>query len=102
MPYTSKISDELCFIKSMHTEAINHDPAVTFIQTGSQLPGRPSIGSWLSYGLGSDNKNLPGFVVLITKDKYGQPLYSRSWGNGFLPHNTKEYNLDQGKILFYI
>ena len=97
MPYTSKISDELCFIKSMHTEAINHDPAVTFIQTGSQLPGRPSIGSWLSYGLGSDNKNLPGFVVLITKDKYGQPLYSRSWGNGFLPSQYQGVQFRSGK-----
>ena len=97
MPYTSKISDELCFIKSMHTDAINHDPAVTFIQTGSQLPGRPSIGSWLSYGLGSDNKNLPGFVVLITKDKYGQPLYSRSWGNGFLPSQYQGVQFRSGK-----
>ena len=97
MPYTSKISDELCFIKSMHTEAINHDPAVTFIQTGSQLPGRPSIGSWLSYGLGSDNTNLPGFVVLITKDKYGQPLYSRSWGNGFLPSQYQGVQFRSGK-----
>ena len=97
MTYTSKISDELCFIKSMHTEAINHDPAVTFIQTGSQLPGRPSIGSWLSYGLGSDNKNLPGFVVLITKDKYGQPLYSRSWGNGFLPSQYQGVQFRSGK-----
>ena len=97
MPYTSRISDELCFIKSMHTEAINHDPAVTFIQTGSQLPGRPSIGSWLSYGLGSDNKNLPGFVVLITKDKYGQPLYSRSWGNGFLPSQYQGVQFRSGK-----
>ena len=97
MPYTSKIVDELCFIKSMHTEAINHDPAVTFIQTGSQLPGRPSIGAWLSYGLGSDNKNLPEFVVLITKDKYGQPLYSRSWGNGFLPSQHQGVQFRSGK-----
>ena len=97
MPHISKISDELCFIKSMHTEAINHDPAVTFIQTGSQIPGRPSIGSWLSYGLGSDNKNLPGFVVLITKDKYGQPLYSRSWGNGFLPSQHQGVQFRSGK-----
>jgi len=85
MPHTSKIVDELCFVKSMYTEEINHDPAVTFIQTGSNLPGRPSMGSWISYGLGSDNKNLPEFVVLVTKDKQGQPLYARSWGNGFLP-----------------
>ncbi|MEL0073678.1 MAG: DUF1501 domain-containing protein [Flavobacteriaceae bacterium] len=97
MPHIGALADDLCFIKSMHTEAINHDPAVTFIQTGSQLPGRPSIGSWLSYGLGSDNKNLPGFVVLITKDKYGQPLYSRSWGNGFLPSQHQGVQFRSGK-----
>ena len=78
MPHTAKIVDELCFIRSMYTEAINHDPAATFIQTGSQFPGRPSIGAWMSYGLGSDNENLPSFVVLVTKDKFGQPLYSLS------------------------
>ncbi len=97
MPYTSKIVDELCFIKSMYTEAINHDPAVTFLQTGSQLPGRPSIGAWLSYGLGTDNKNLPEFVVLLTKDKYGQPLYSRLWGNGFLPSQYQGVQFRSGK-----
>jgi hypothetical protein len=97
MPHTSKIVDELCFIKSMYTEAINHDPAVTFIQTGSQLPGRPSIGSWLSYGLGTDNKNLPEFVVLLTKEKYGQPLYSRLWGNGFLPSQHQGVQFRSGK-----
>jgi hypothetical protein len=97
MPHTSKIVDELCFIKSMYTEAINHDPAVTFLQTGSQLPGRPSIGSWLSYGLGTDNKNLPEFVVLLTKDKYGQPLYSRLWGNGFLPSQHQGVQFRSGK-----
>ena len=97
MPYTSKIVDNLCFIKSMYTEAINHDPAITFLQTGSQLPGRPSIGSWLSYGLGTDNKNLPEFVVLLTKDKYGQPLYSRLWGNGFLPSQHQGVQFRSGK-----
>jgi hypothetical protein len=85
MPHTAKMVDELCFIRSMHTEHINHDPAITFFQTGHQLPGRPSMGSWLSYGLGSANENLPGFVVLISKDRIDQPLYSRLWGNGFLP-----------------
>lgn len=85
MPHTAKIVDELCFVRSMYTEAINHDPAITFVQTGSQFPGRPSMGSWVSYGLGSDNANLPAFVVLVTKGKNGQPLYSRLWGNGFLP-----------------
>jgi len=102
MPHTAKITDELCFIKSMYTEAINHDPAVTFIQTGSQFPGRPSIGSWVSYGLGSDNANLPGFVVLVTKDKFGQPLYSRLWGNGFLPseHQGVQFRAGKNPVLF--
>jgi hypothetical protein len=73
----------------MYTEAINHDPAITFLQTGSQISGRPSIGAWLHYGLGSDNANLPAFVVLVTRGKVGQPLYSRLWGSGFLPANTR-------------
>jgi uncharacterized protein DUF1501 len=88
MPYTARIADRLCFIKSMHTEAINHDPAVTFFQTGAQLAGRPSIGAWLSYGLGSENKDLPAFVVMIsqgTGNPNDQPLYDRLWGSGFLP-----------------
>jgi hypothetical protein len=86
IPHTAKIIDRLTFIKSMHTEAINHDPAVTFFQTGFQLAGRPSIGSWLSYGLGSENKDLPGFVVMISSTGKGdQPLYDRLWGSGFLP-----------------
>ncbi len=85
LPHTAKVVDDLCFIRSMHTEAINHDPAITFMQTGSQLSGRPSIGSWLSYGLGTDNENLPAFVVLITPGKVDQPLYARLWGSGFLP-----------------
>ena len=88
LPHTAAMSDELCFIKSMHTEAINHDPAVTFFQTGFQLAGRPSIGSWLSYGLGSENRDLPAFVVMISVAGSGrgdQPLYDRLWGSGFLP-----------------
>ncbi len=85
MPHTAKMVDELCFLRSMHTEHINHDPAITFFQTGHQLPGRPSMGAWLSYGLGSANENLPAFVVLISKDRIDQPLYSRLWGTGFLP-----------------
>ena len=97
MPHTAKVVDDLCFVKSMYTEAINHDPAVTFIQTGSQFPGRPSMGSWLSYGLGSDNENLPSFVVLVTKDKTGQPLYARSWGNGFLPSQYQGVQFRAGK-----
>jgi len=98
MPHTAKIVDELCFIKSMYTEAINHDPAITFLQTGSQIPGRPSIGSWVSYGLGTDNKNLPEFVVLVTKGKTGgQPLYARLWGNGFLPSQHQGVQFRSGK-----
>ncbi|HIF01570.1 MAG: DUF1501 domain-containing protein [Fuerstiella sp.] len=84
LPHTAKIADELCFVKSMHTEAINHDPAITFIQTGAQLAGRPCMGSWLSYGLGSENKDLPAFVAMVSGGG-GQPLYDRLWGSGFLP-----------------
>ncbi len=87
LPYTAQVADDICVIKSMHTEAINHDPAITFFQTGHQQAGRPSIGSWLSYGLGSDNENLPSFCVLLSRGTgrpQGQPLYSRLWGNGFL------------------
>jgi len=97
MPYTSQIVDELCFVKSMYTEAINHDPAITFLQSGSQQPGRPSMGSWLSYGLGSENSNLPAFVVLVTKNKMGQPLYARLWGNGFLPSHHQGVQFRAGK-----
>ncbi len=90
LPHTAKIADEITIIKSMHTEAINHDPAITFIQTGSQQPGRPSIGAWVSYGLGSENQNLPGFVVLVSQSNTpanDQPLFSRLWSSGFLPSN---------------
>jgi hypothetical protein len=85
LPHTAKVADELCVVRSLYTEAINHDPAITFLQTGSQLSGRPSMGAWLTYGLGRDNENLPAFVVLITPGKTDQPLYSRLWGTGFLP-----------------
>ena len=87
MPHTAKIVDDLCFIKSMHTEAINHDPGITFFQTGAQLAGRPSIGAWLSYGLGTMNSDLPTFVAMVSKGsaQAGQPLYDRLWGSGFLP-----------------
>jgi hypothetical protein len=84
LPYTARIADELCFIKSMHTEAINHDPAITFMQTGAQLAGRPSLGAWLAYGLGSENADLPAFVAMISGSG-DQPLYDRLWGSGFLP-----------------
>jgi hypothetical protein len=96
-PHTAKVVDDLCFVKSMYTEAINHDPAITFFQTGSQISGRPSIGSWLSYGLGSDNDNLPSFVVLLTKGKGGQPLYARLWGSGFLPSRHQGVQFRAGK-----
>jgi hypothetical protein len=97
MPWTAKMVDELCFVKSAYTEAINHDPAITFFQTGSQLAGRPSMGAWLSYGLGSANENLPAFVVLISKDRIDQPLYARLWGNGFLPSNHQGVQFRSGK-----
>jgi len=84
MPHLKGVADELCFVKSMHTEAINHDPAITFFQTGFQLAGRPSVGAWLSYGLGNENDNLPTFVAM-TSNRGGQPLYDRLWGAGFLP-----------------
>lgn len=102
LPYTAGVVDDLCIIKSMHTEAINHDPAITFFQTGSQIAGRPSMGSWLSYGLGSENENLPAFCVLITKDKGGQPLYARLWGNGFLPslHQGVQFRSGRDPVLY--
>ncbi len=87
LPNLAGVADELCFVKSVYTEAINHDPAITFIQTGAQIAGRPSLGAWVDYGLGSTNENLPAFCVLVTKNKSGQPLYSRLWGSGFLPSN---------------
>ncbi|MDH3652043.1 MAG: DUF1501 domain-containing protein, partial [Saprospiraceae bacterium] len=101
-PHQAEITDELCFIHSMHTDAINHDPASTFIQTGSQFPGRPAIGAWIDYGLGSDNENLPAFIVLITKGKGGQPLYSRLWGNGFLPsqHQGVQFRAGKDPVLY--
>lgn len=98
LPHHQKMVDDLCFIKSMHTEAINHDPAITFIQTGSQQAGRPSIGSWLSYGLGSENENLPAFVVLLSRsNNYDQPLYAKLWGNGFLPSNHQGVLFQSGE-----
>lgn len=84
MPNLATVADELCFVKSMFTEAINHDPAITFFQTGAELAGRPSFGAWLSYGLGSLSEDLPAFVVLASANKGDQPLYARLWGSGFL------------------
>ena len=102
LPNTAKVADDMCIVNSMHTEAINHGPGVTFMQTGSQLPGRPSMGSWLSYGLGSMNENLPNFVTLVTKEKSGQPLVSRLWGSGFLPgkHAGTRFRSAKDAILY--
>ena len=97
LPHTAKIADEICVVKSMYTEAINHGPGVTYLQTGSQFPGRPSIGAWLDYGLGAENQNLPSFVVLVTKNKGGQPLVSRFWGSGFLPSKHQGVRFRSGK-----
>ncbi len=102
LPYTAKIADDITVVNSMYTEAINHGPGVTFMQSGSQIAGRPSIGSWMSYGLGSMNENLPSFVVLVTKDKGGQPLVSRLWGSGFLPgkHDGVRFRPDKDAVLY--
>jgi len=87
LPHLAEVVDECCFIQSMFTDQINHDPAVTFFQTGSQIAGRPSIGSWLSYGLGTENRDLPAYTVLtsVGKGRSDQPLYDRLWGSGFIP-----------------
>ena len=97
LPYHRDIVDDVCFIKSMNTEAINHDPAITMFQTGSQIAGRPSLGAWLSYGLGSENANLPGFIVLASAGQGGQPLYSRLWGSGFLDSRYSGVRFRSGK-----
>ena len=101
MPNLAKVADELCFIKSMHTDAINHDPAITFMQTGFQIAGRPSIGSWMSYGLGSENENLPAFVAMLSGSG-GQPLYDRLWGSGFLSsvHQGVRFRSGNDPVLF--
>ena len=99
-PYTAKIADDMCVIRTMKTEAINHDPAITFCQTGFQLAGRPSIGAWLAYGLGSVNRDLPSYVVIVSRGTgraAGQPLYDRLWGSGFLPTKYQGVRLRSGK-----
>lgn len=97
-PNIAKIVDDICIVKSMHTEAINHDPAITFLQTGSQQSGRPSMGAWMSYGLGSENKNLPAFVVLTSRGKgNSQGLYSKLWSSGFLDSRHQGVLLRSGK-----
>src|SRR6476659_510738 len=100
LPYTSEIVDHIAVIKSMNTEAINHDPATTYLVTGAQQPGRPSLGAWLSYGLGSENHNLPAFLVMISQgsgNKADQPIFSRLWGSGFLPTQHQGVRLRSGK-----
>jgi hypothetical protein len=98
LPYTKQIADEICLINTMHTEAINHDPAITFFCSGNQVPGRPSMGSWASYGLGSLNQNLPSFIVLVSKNSSrDQPLYTRLWGSGFLPSEHQGVQFRAGK-----
>ena len=97
LPHTAGVADQLCVINSMYTEAINHGPGVTFMQTGSQFPGRPSMGAWLSYGLGSANQDLPSFVVMVTNGKGGQPLVSRLWGSGFIPARHQGVRFRSGK-----
>lgn len=98
LPYTQKIADDLTLIRTMHTEAINHDPAITFFCSGNQVPGRPSMGAWASYGLGSLNDNLPAFIVLVSKNaSRDQPLYSRLWGAGFLPSEHQGVQFRAGK-----
>jgi len=102
IPFQHQIADEMCVIRSMHTEAINHGPGVTFMQTGSQFPGRPSMGAWLSYGLGTENSDLPAFVVMVTKNKGGQPLVARLWGSAFLPaqHQGVRFRATKDPILY--
>jgi hypothetical protein len=103
LPHTSAIADDLCIIKSLWTEAINHDPALTFFQTGAQVGNRPSMGSWLSYGLGSENKNLPAFCVLLSKGKgNGQGVYSKLWTNGFLEsvHQGVQFSSGENPVLY--
>jgi hypothetical protein len=101
-PHTAKIVDDLCIIRSMYSEAVNHDPAMTLMQTGAPLPGRPSAGAWISYGLGSENENLPGFIVLVSKRLADQPLSSRLWDSGFLPSQYQGVQFRAGKspVLF--
>jgi hypothetical protein len=101
LPFTARVADELCIVRSMFTEAINHDPAITFFQTGSQVAGRPSIGSWVTYGLGSMSDDLPAFVVLVTRNKGDQPLYARLWGSGFLDSKYQGVKFVSGKEPVY-
>lgn len=102
-PHIASIADDICFVKTMHTEAINHDPALTFMQTGAQQGNRPSMGAWLSYGLGSENKNLPAFCVLLSRGRgNGQGVYSKLWTNGFLDsiHQGVQFSSSEERVLY--
>ena len=106
LPHTASVADELCLVRTLHTEAINHDPAITFLTTGAQLAGRPSLGAWLSYGLGSENRDLPAFIAMISRGTgrpNDQPLYDRLWGSGFLPsrHQGVKFR-SQGDPVLYL
>lgn len=97
LPHTAEVVDDVCFIKSLHTDQINHDPAITFSLTGFQLSGRPSMGSWIAYGLGSESKELPAFVVMVSLGALAdQPLYDRLWGSGFLPSRYQGVKFHNG------
>ena len=105
LPHTAKFSDEICVIRSLHTEAINHDPAMTLLQTGAQIGGRPAFGSWVAYGLGSENADLPAFVAMISRPSgptNAQPLHERMWSSGFLPsrHQGVRFSSGQDPVLF--
>jgi hypothetical protein len=105
LPHMASVADHLCVLRGMHTEAINHDPAVTYLQTGHQLPGRPSLGAWLSYGLGSESEDLPAFVVLLSRGSAARPadpLHARLWGAEFLPsqHQGTQFRTDGDPVLF--
>ncbi|MEQ8765050.1 MAG: DUF1501 domain-containing protein [Planctomycetota bacterium] len=106
LPYTARIADDIAVIRSMNTEAINHDPGITFINTGSQVPGKPSLGAWASYGLGSENENMPAYVILIsqgTGKNPGQPIFSRLWGSGFIPSKHQGVQLrSSGDPVLYL
>ena len=101
-PHLAKQADRICFLKGMVSEAVNHDPAIIYINSGNQLPGRPSMGSWISYGLGSENENLPAFIVLVTKKTADQPLSSRLWDSGFLPsqHQAVPFRSGSEPVLY--
>jgi hypothetical protein len=101
-PHLAKVADELCMINSMKSDAVNHDPAMTFMQTGAQLPGRPSMGAWISYGLGSENADLPSFIVMVSRASIDQPLSTRLWDSGFLPtkYQGVQFRAAKDPVLF--